>query len=319
MKSILLCYFWLNLLVFCAVLLCVKVSLIRLYPFFLMCGRSLLLMLSYWAFFVSFLGCQPKESTTEARALARVKDRYLYANHLPDVRLESSDSLSYSRQYVRDWILEELMLDQAKSQSSSLLGEIEEQVRNYRKAITRHVLEQAYIEMNLPELSEEDISSYYQSQVSHFILNEDITRVLYVKVLDHASSISAFRSLLRRRPLGEMSPIREYCLQNAPLCVLSDTTWIPFHDALYLMPISEQDQARRILPHQDYLEFKDTSYVHLIRVLDYRSSGSLPPLEYIRDEIVLSVLSQRKRELSEALREDIWNQAKRNHEFEIYP
>ena len=211
------------------------------------------------------------------------------------------------------------MFTYAKEDLEIFSVDIEKKVQNYRKTLIQHALEKQYIADQLnTEVSEEAIATYYQQEVIHFVLNEDILRVLYVKVLRRTSGINAFRATLRRHPLGEASAIREYCAQNPPLCRISDTTWMPKRRILALLPSVRRSSVDQRLGRARYIETQDETYTYMLHVLEYKAAGERPPLTYIRPDIVHNILSKRRKDLLRKFREDIWRKAKRDDAYQIH-
>ena len=127
-----------------------------------------------------------------------------------------------------------------------------------------------------------------------------------------------FRTLLSRYPIGSIDAVRTYCAQHTELCLVSDTSWVSTQRVLGLVPSDVRERADRLIAQKHYLEFQDSAYVHLMHILGYQGAGTLPPLGYIRDEIVRSIVGKRKRALSKALEEDIWSESRRSYDFQVY-
>ena len=269
---------------------------------------------------IFLLSCSPKSDTEEApdKVLAVVGRHKLYASRVPTLPLQAVDSSNYVQKYVRNWILEELIMKYAEEVFYVSTAELEERIRNYRKILVQYTLEQQYVEEQLnPTIKEDEIVRYYQQHAAHFTLNESILRLLYVKIPRRASGLAAFRAELQHRPLGGSS-VRGYCSQNPKFCILSDKKWMSLEKVLRSLPVARRSSIRPRLTQEHYIEVPESTYIHLFRVLDYRVSGMSPPIDYIREEIIHNILSKRKKELIKTLHEDIWKKGERAHAYEIH-
>ena len=158
-----------------------------------MIGSFLLRTVGCVAMLLALMGCQNGDGDSVDSVVAHVGDRHLSLKDIPMTALGGRDSSEFVSMYTNNWVLEELMLLYADEQASLPMQSIDDQVHRYRKALIRHALETQYIDLHLDnEVSEEEIAAAYELQSTHFVLNEDILRVLYVKVLDRSSSLRSF-------------------------------------------------------------------------------------------------------------------------------
>ena len=274
-------------------------------------------------------GCQPKSSSegAEDAVLATAGARTLYVQDI-DVGplLASKDSAEYVKKRAQDWVLEELILSYAEQDLALNTEKIEQQVRRYRKAITIHALEQQYLGDRLNRrVKEADIRSYYEKKREHFLLNEDILQLIYVKVPLSAPKLRAFRAFFRKKATDSaaMEDIRTYCKANLQACMLSRSTWVPEYKVLEAVPAKRRQFVQNRLKNRQYIkrhyiEVRDTSYVHLLRIFDYREAGTVPPLEHLRPNIKHDIVSRRKKALIKSLRTKIWSNAKQKNAFTIH-
>ena len=62
----------------------------------------------------------------------------------------------------------------------------------------------------------------------------------------------------------------------------------------------------------------DDEFNYYLKIKEYKISGEISPLEFVRDDIVNIIINRRKIKLADQLRDEVYNQAKRNNDFEIY-
>ena len=78
-----------------------------------------------------------------------------------------------------------------------------------------------------------------------------------------------------------------------------------------------QDKAV-FLKNNSFVETSDETYYYFIRILDYKISNQVAPLEYISDDIESILINKKKIELRLELEEEVYKVAKENNEFEVY-
>ena len=74
----------------------------------------------------------------------------------------------------------------------------------------------------------------------------------------------------------------------------------------------------QFLKENDYIESEDKDYLYFIKILEYKISDQISPLQFVKDEIENIIINKRKLKLSNQLEEKIYNQAKKNNDFKIY-
>ena len=62
----------------------------------------------------------------------------------------------------------------------------------------------------------------------------------------------------------------------------------------------------------------DDEFVYYIRILDYKVTNDLSPLEFVRENIESIIINKRKIELKKELEDAIYYEAETNQSFEIF-
>ena len=109
------------------------------------------------------------------------------------------------------------------------------------------------------------------------------------------------------------SALISYQLSIISSFFMNDTIWLSRDDVLREVPVS-QDKLRR----KGFIEAKDSFYVYFVAVKGFSMRGSTSPLSYERDNIREIILNKRKIQLVEAMEQDLYKEAVKNNDFEIY-
>ncbi len=257
------------------------------------------------------------------RPVARVYENYLYEQDLEGIIDENAtpeDSASLVGRYVDTWIKKQLLLAEAASQMEIDEAELERKILDYRYALIVYEFEKNYVNQEIDtEVEEEEIASYYQEHQQNFELKQNIVKSIYAKVPQEAPRIGRLRKLFQ----GELNDdvreeIRSYCLSFASAYSLDDSTWYNFEEIIANTPLVSIPNKVQFLQKNEFVETSDDIYVYFVKVQDYKISDQVSPLEFVKDDIAKIITNQRKVALTQQLEEDIYRDAQKNNEFEVY-
>ena len=258
------------------------------------------------------------------RPVARVYENYLYEQDLEGIADESGtpeDSASLVGRYVDTWVKKQLLLAEAASQMEIDEAELERKILDYRYALIVYEFEKNYVNQEVnTEVSDSEIEEYYQQHQENFELKQNIIKGVYAKVPQEAPRVGRLRNLFQ----GELDDdareeIRSYCLSFASAYSLDDSTWYNFEEIIANTPLVSIPNKVQFLQKNEFIETSDDIYVYFVKVQDYKISDQISPLEFVKDDIVKIVTNQRKVALTQQLEEDIYRDAKKNKEFEVFP
>lgn len=273
-------------------------------------------------FTLSFLSCSNYDSNSREEPLAKVSDRYLYPSDLPEALthgLSPEDSSSIAENYIHKWIRKQLMLQKAELNiSTGQQKEINNQLEETRTSLIIYQYEKQMINQKLDTVIEDDeISRYYDDNLSNFVLDDNIIKALFVKLSKDAPNISRVRSWYRSDRNEDLTELESYCYQFAEKYDYFDEDWISFDNLLREIPFVVNDQER-FLRYNSYIETDDSLYYYFATIRDYRLKTTTIPIEYIADNIRTIILNNRKIQFLKDLENNIFNDALNRQEFEVY-
>ncbi len=264
-----------------------------------------------------------EEGESEERvAVARVGESYLYRDELgmPNTSENANDSADIARKYVDSWIGKQLLINKANEVIEIDQAQIERRVRDYRYALIIHEYEKYWIEDRLSkDVSEEEILSYYEEKKDNFLLKQNIVKCLFAQVPKEAPRISDFRRQVRSfKQGGDIEDIRSYAFRFAVKSFTEDSIWINFDDVTLNTPLASIPNKVQFLRTNDFVESSDDTHVYFLKLLEYKISDEVSPLEFISDDIKNIIINKRKVDLKRALEDSIYQEALENEIFEIY-
>ena len=271
-----------------------------------------------------FLSCDylNKKQTPSSLPIARVGDNYLYgediAKDMP-LGLSISDSGRLVDKYVNDWVKKQLLIIKANEELSINAINIDRKVEDYRYALIMHEFEKIYIGSHLnTEVTQEEIESYYHERSDNFLLKQNIVRCIFAKIPSSAPDIFQIRRNIRNYPNTDIEDIKNYCYQFADLSFLDDSVWIGLDELVVNTPLAALQNKTQFLDKTVYSETRDESYIYLFRMVEYKISDQIAPLEYVKEDIENIIINKRKLALKKDLHEMIYEEALKTKKFEIY-
>ena len=271
-----------------------------------------------------FLSCDylNKKQTPSSLPIARVGDNYLYgediAKDMP-LGLSVSDSGRLVDKYVDDWVKKQLLIIKANEELSINAINIDRKVEDYRYALIMHEFEKIYIGSHLnTEVTQEEIESYYHERSDNFLLKQNILRCIFAKIPSSAPDIFQIRRNIRNYPNTDIEDIKNYCYQFADLSFLDDSVWIGLDELVVNTPLAALQNKTQFLEKTVYSETRDESYIYLFRMVEYKISDQIAPLEYVKEDIENIIINKRKLALKKDLHETIYEEALKTKKFEIY-
>lgn len=284
-------------------------------------------ILGYWdiVFLVLlFSSCGNNSSVrSDEKPLARAGNAYLYPSDLKNIlsnqgALSKQDSTQFVRQYIDNWVREELLLSHAEKNLTKDKMKFEQMVEDYRKSLITYQYESELVKQKLDTLvSDEEIEKYYEENKNNFELKDNIIKVIYVKVRKNAPKTDKVKEWYRSNDVKDKDALSSYCYQYAENFYLDENTWLLFNDVLKEIPIKLYDQEA-FLQNNRNIETQDSVFFYFVNIKGFKIKNSISPLSFEKENIRNIILNKRKLELITRMREDIYHEALKNKSFEIY-
>jgi len=268
-------------------------------------------------------GCeyfQREGEAVERKAIARVGDEFLYLDEIKDLGLQGAakeDSLRIVDAYIENWVQEKLKLQYAYENLPAEKLDVEDQVKDYRESLIVYNYETEFIRQHLDTAtSEEELKAYYEENKNNFKLQDDIVRLLYVKIPVGAPNEDSLKIWLKVHDDKMKEKLRAYANLHAMDFNLNDSIWLD--RMLVKRKISRALAEKYDWSKDGLIEIRDTSFTIFARIVDFRTAESVAPFSYVRKDIERMIINKRKLNLARKLTDDIMQSATREKKFEIY-
>jgi hypothetical protein len=263
---------------------------------------------------------ESKQKETGGKILAEVYNYKLYESDLKSAMTEDmskDDSTRFAQTYINSWVREMLLVHQAEQNLGSDEKNVEEQLRKYRNSLIIYNYEQKLVQQQLDTIvSEAEIEKYYNEHPDDFTLKNSIIKVVYVKVDKKAPNVAKLKNWIRSTKLQDKKELEGYCLQFAVNYYLDDQSWLLFDDLLKEVPIPTYNKEL-FLQNNRYVEVSDTTHLYFVDIRGFMIRDSKSPIGFEKENIRSIIINQRKRDLIDRMRNDIYNDAINKKEIKI--
>ncbi|EGF56550.1 peptidylprolyl isomerase [Bacteroides fluxus] len=264
--------------------------------------------------------CSERHDHKGQTPLVELDGSFLYREDLQAVLpagLSKDDSLLFAEHYIRNWVEDILLYDKAQSNIPNS-GEIDRLVENYRKALIMHTYQQALIHQQLSEeISEQDLTDYYEKNQALFKVERPLMKGLFIKVPLTAPQLANVRRWYKTETQEAVEHLEKYSLQNAVKYEYFYDKWVTVSEVLDLMPLKVPD-VDDYLDKNRHVELKDTAFCYFLNVSDYRRMGEEEPYEFARTQVKDMLLNVRQVEFMKQVKDDLYRRAVKRDKIKYY-
>jgi len=280
-----------------------------------------LLMLAAGCDFIKMKNTQ-SDGDANRQPVARVNDAYLYQDELSGFVAPGTspqDSTARIVSYVNSWIRKQLLIQEAAKKINIDEAEVERKILDYRYSIIAYEYQTYYVKEHLDTvIANEEIEGYYKGNIDNFILKQNIVQATFIKIPENAPRTGRIKELIFANREKEEKELKSYCLSFSAAYHISDSSWIVFDELVRNSPLAEIPNKIQFLKSNPYYETSADGYLYFLKVDQYRISDNISPLEFVKEDIRNIILNKRKVELAKQLEDEVYNEAERDKEFEIY-
>ncbi len=276
---------------------------------------TLVLMLSLAVMSCSNLNDQNGEP------IAKAYDKYLYLSDLDGLvpaNTHGDDSLAIVKSFIDQWQHEQVIQHQAENNVIIDNKSIESQLATYKRSLIRFEYEQELIRQKLDTVvAEKEIQEYYNTNKDNFQLKKPILKVSYIKLPENAPKISMVKKLFLSKDMRDVDLLEKYCFKYSPNFSLMDTAWHYIDDLDKILPMSQISEHNYNNLNRIF-EILENNALYLIVLRDSKFRDSLSPITFEKDNIKNLILNQRKLALINQMEKEVFIEAQKNNELEIY-
>ncbi len=261
------------------------------------------------------------DDKSSEHVLARVFNEYLYVSDIEELIPEGTsvkDSLSIVKGYINNWISQQLVLHKAKKNLLEEDKQFDKQLKEYKNSLITYQYESKLIRQQLDTMvTNEEVENYYTDNIGNFELKDNIVKVYYSRFHNDEKHLRKTKRFFYSTKSDARDSLEKYIENYSDLYFLDDESWILFDDLLKFVPIEAYNQEAYLKNHRK-IELTDDQFLYLINVSDFRIKEGTSPLSFEKGNIRQILINKRKLHLLKKMRQDIFDQAQQNSNFEIY-
>lgn len=273
--------------------------------------------------FILFLSCNKGDTADVDLSqvpVVSVKDKTLYRDELNNAvpqALSAEDSTAAANSYIKMWINDHLMYDKAKQNIVSK-AEIDHLVEEYRKSLITNLYQEQLLKEYLSKsVSDAELQSYYEKNKEKFKLKDNLIKGLYLKVPVASKELDNFIKWYKQSTDDAIENIEKNTLKNAVGYEYFYDKWINLNEIADNMPLSISNGSDFLKTNKN-VEVRDSSFVYLLNIKEYKLTGSEAPYDYIKNQLIEIYTEQRKADYLKRLQEDLYNKAVSDNEIKFY-
>lgn len=249
-----------------------------------------------------------------------VGGRTLYKNDLNYIvpyGASSSDSATIVDAYIQSWVNNEIMYEKARKNMMDE-GRINTLVEEYRRSlIVGSYEEQLLARMLASEDIEAEMQTYFKQNSTQFKLPENLIKGLYLKVPKGSSQLVNFQKWYKLGTDDAVNNIEKNSLKNASGYDYFYNRWVSFDDIVNNMPIDISNQEHYIESNKN-IEVRDSSFVYLLNIKEYKLKGSPAPYEYVKEQIAEIIKERKRAEFLKQTQKELLERATAKGEIKFY-
>lgn len=235
--------------------------------------------------FCCMLGCSHQQKT--GRLLATVNSSDLY---MTDVAAHVDTNSAYAvRNYVSNWVSQQLLFDEAKKEGLDNASAFQASVTEYSRQLAITMLLNKKVYEAPIELSQDDISNYYNSHRNELRASNEIACVNLAAFGKRSFAVSFRNALVSGSPWNEVFndiPVNAIIDVKDSVYVTSSSV----HPAIWNVIQSLEDKRLSFPIQVDTLSY-------IVQVIKKLNVGELLPLDYATSRIKERLLIEKRRRL----------------------
>lgn len=269
---------------------------------------------------LSNMACEDGKKNESKTPVARVLDKYLYKEDIEDIvpkDLSPEDSTNRVKNYIDMWVKKQAMMKTAELNLIEEQKDVSKELENYRMTLLISRYKQLFFEQNLDTIiTEKQIENYYNAHPEVFKIYQPAVIALYIKILRTAPNIDVVRNNYRSARERNIQELKDFCEENATRYDNFNEEWIYFKDLIVDIPIRIDDQ-QSFLKSNKYIEIYDSTFYYFVNIKNFRLKNATAPIKFVRGQIQVGILNDRKEKLNRDLENNIYNNMLDNNDIEI--
>ncbi|MFT4759836.1 MAG: hypothetical protein ACI9XO_002119 [Paraglaciecola sp.] len=267
-----------------------------------------------------FSSCSSAEKRSEDdRQLAQAFDKSLYLSDLEGMipeGMSSEDSSLIISAFRERWLRDAVMMHEAEQSIPTNLN-LDKLVRDYRASLVRLNYEKVLVEELLDStIAQVEVKEFYEKNKAQYQLETPIIQCRFIKIDRSKAGVNQLQQWWNNGSPASLEQIKAYCLENAAISQLQDSTWLKVDDIAGYMPpgiLTVDNVSRR----RDFVQ-KEDNFIYFFKVLDLVSKTEFAPISYVKDQARKVILHRRKMKVLDDMKQKMYEEALRKKNIQTF-
>lgn len=252
--------------------------------------------------------------------VARVHDYYLYPETIEALvppGTNSTDSLTIVQSFVQQWVQEKLQLHIAELNLPEEQQDVSQQLEDYRTSLIIYEYQKELIRQKLDtSVTQAEVLRYYDAHKQNFELKDYILRGMYMQLEANSPNVEEVVEWFNSDEVEDQNRLDEYAQTYAAAYHADRQAWLYLDEVTAAIPVNPESKLE-YLQSNGRFQLQDSTHLYLLHVLDYQMKDSISPVELEAENIRNIIVNERKLSLLNDMKKDIFENARRNGDFEI--
>ncbi len=271
---------------------------------------------------VIVFACKDGKSKNESKGvLAEYKGKFLYKSDIPqDIwkKFGEGDSSGLLKSFIDKWLETQVLVQAAGEKLSDEEKNKEKLIEDYRNSLLIYEYQKKLVKEKVDTgVTEEEIRTFYQNNISTFQLKKNIVKIRYVKINKGNADMNRLKRLMQDPSPVNDSLLKAYAEKEAENFYV-DTNWLYLDDITKEIPLDENYDQQRFLTNNKFISIEENGMLYLLYIIDFRIKNAISPLEFERDRIKDIINYTRKLDFLKANQKSLVDKAISNGEIKYH-
>ena len=275
-------------------------------------------------FFISLAFAACKNFTGQSssnKLLATVYNKSLYLSDMEGMFRENAtqqDSLQTINAFVDRWLRDNIIMTEAERNVPKDLN-IDDLLKRYRESLILSSYEEQLTKMGLDTtISEAELNAFYEKNKEQYQLETPIERGYFLKIAKPVSESDSLQKWWNNPKSGDnLKKMRDYAAKRARSYILEDSSWHKVDDILKMLPKGTLTSEN--ISSGKELTMKDDDFQYFFRAVGVMNQKEIAPLSFIKSQASKYILHQRKIQLIEKRKQEMYDLELKKNNIKLYP
>jgi hypothetical protein len=270
---------------------------------------------------IFFTACKKfSKPTGDNRLLASVYNKSLYLAEMEGMFPENAtkqDSQQVITAYTDRWIRDNILMAEAERNVPKDLN-IDDLLKKYRESLILNSYEEQLTKTNLDTaISETELKAFYEKNKEQYQLETSIVRCYFLKLPKQSPQMDSLQKWWNSPKSGDnLAKMQRYAAVHAKSYILSDSIWKKTDDIINMLPKGTLSSENMSADKE--LTMKNDDFQYFFRALGVMNQKEIAPFSYIKEQATKYILHQRKIQLIEKKKQEMYDLEMKKNNVKLY-